>query len=81
MGSLYMNALAKDERQRLHDASATSHSEQNRAPDFLPSRHLREPRHDHFEIAFDRSEVGARLIGLAQSEGVGGRAAGMPEDG
>jgi hypothetical protein len=27
------------------------------------------------------AEVGARLIGLAQSEGVGGRAAGMPEDG
>jgi len=36
---------------------------------------------DRLQLVFDDREVGARLIGLAQREGIGWHASGMPENG
>src|SRR5205809_361570 len=46
-----------------------------------PRRQLGEPFMDRLQLAFDDREVGARLIGLAQREGIVWHALGMPEDG
>ena len=58
--------LAKQECQGLHKARRADHDQQGVARQLLPRRNPRELAHDEFEIALDRSEVGASLVGLAQ---------------
>jgi len=59
----------------------TEHPEHRGAPDLVSRRPPRELMFDEVEIVMDCVKVAARLIGLAQREGVGGHAHRMPEDG
>jgi len=66
-GSLVIRPrLAKQERQGLYEARRAEHDQQGVARQLLPGRNPRELAHDEFEVALDRSEIAARLIGLAQ---------------
>jgi hypothetical protein len=48
-------------------ARRDEHDQQRVARQLLPRRNRRELAHDDFEIALDRSKVGASLVGFAAS--------------
>jgi hypothetical protein len=55
---------AKQECEGLHKARCPEHDQQGVARQLLPRRNPPELTHDEFEIALDRSEVGASLAAL-----------------
>ena len=57
--------------QRHGSDRAAEHAEHRGTPDLIPGRQPRELMFDEVEIVMDCVKVAARLIGLAQREGVG----------